>query len=343
MDVTRERLRALPKAELHVHLDGSLRPETLIELARERGRDLPAWEPDELAAWMASNESRTLGEYLTRFDTILLVMQDAEALDRIAYELAEDAASENVRHLEVRFCPGLATTAGLSAAEVVEATLRGLRRGEEDFNLRTGLIVCGLRHLEARASARLAEVAADFKGKGVVAFDLAGAESGFPPLLHRGALQVARRANLGLTIHAGEAQGAESIAQALHDCGANRIGHGTRLFQDPDLLAYVKDFRIPLEVCLTSNVQTGAVASIAEHPLRSYYEDGLVVTLSTDNRLVSATSLTDEYWKAHEHLGFSWSELVEVAVMGFRSAFLPWDEKLALLDQVRREIAALDT
>jgi adenosine deaminase len=342
VDVTRERLLALPKAELHVHLDGSVRPETMIELARERSRPLPAWKPEALERLMVASDTRSLAEYLTRFDVILSLLQDEEAIDRVAYELAEDCASENVRYLEVRFCPGLNTREGLTAPRVIEAALKGLKRGEEDFNLRTALIVCGLRHLEPRASALLAEVAIEFKGKGVVGFDLAGAESGHPPLEHRSAFQTAAQANMAVTIHAGEDQGPESIRQALHDCGAHRIGHGTRLFRDADLLRYVKDFRVPLEVCITSNVQTRSVASYEEHPVRSYYEEGLVITLNTDNRLVSGTTLTEEYWKAHERLGFSWAELQEVAVMGFRAAFLGWDEKLALLDQVRREMAALD-
>jgi adenosine deaminase len=236
----------------------------------------------------------------------------------------------------------LNTREGLTADRVIAAALRGLARAEEDFNIRTALIVCALRHLEPRSSALLAEVAVGFKGRGVVGFDLAGPESGHPPMEHRSAFQTAAQANMAVTIHAGEDQGPDSIRQALHDCGAHRIGHGTRLFQDPDLLRYVKDFRVPLEVCITSNVQTHAVPSCEEHPVRSYYEEGLVITLNTDNRLVSGTTLTEEYWKAHESLGFTWSELEEVAVMGFRAAFMGWDEKLALLDQVRSEMAALN-
>ncbi len=314
----------------------------MIELARERGKPLPAWERDDLEGYMVASDTKSLREYLARFDVIIPLLQDAQAIERVAYELAEDNASENVRYLEVRFCPGLNTKEGLTSALVIEAALRGLAQGMEDFRIRIGLIVCGLRHLEPRASAILAEVATSFKGKGVVGFDLAGAESGHPPMEHRAAFQTAAQANMAITIHAGEDQGPESIRQALHDCGAHRIGHGTRLFRDADLLRYVKDFRVPLEVCLTSNVQTGAVASYREHPLRAYYEEGLVVTLNTDNRLVSGTTLTEEYWKAHHHLGFTWSELQEVAVMGFRCAFMPRDEKLALLDQVRREMGELD-
>jgi adenosine deaminase len=180
-----------------------------------------------------------------------------------------------------------------------------------------------------------------FKGRGVVAFDLAGAEYNYPAKKHKNAFFTVINKNMATTIHAGEAYGAESIHQALHYCRANRIGHGTRLIEDPDLMAYVRDFQIPLEICLTSNVQTRAVPSFAEHPLRPYFDEGLVVTLNTDNRLISGTTLTDEYWRAHEHLGFTWEELVRVARMGFESAFLSHEEKAELLRVVDQETAAI--
>ena len=341
MAVTRERLLALPKPELHVHLDGSLRPATLIELARERGQPLPVWEPDELARHMVASETRSLEEYLAHFDTILSVLQDGAAIERVAYELAEDNARENVRYLEVRYSPTLNTRDGLSPAEAVDASLRGLARAEAVFPIDTEVIVCGLRNLDPSTSDMLADLAVSYKGKGVVAFDLAGAERGHPAREHRKAFQAATSAQLRITVHAGEGDGPDSIRQALRYCHAQRIGHGTRLREDADLMRYVKDHRIPLEVCITSNVQTGAVPSYEEHPLRSYFDQGLVVTLNTDNRLVSGTTLTDEYWKAHRHLGFTWPELQKVARMGFRSAFLPQDEKLALLERVELEMGAL--
>jgi adenosine deaminase len=177
--------------------------------------------------------------------------------------------------------------------------------------------------------------------RGVVAFDLAGPEAGHSPVEHRAAFELAANANLAITIHAGEAAGAESIHEAVHTCQARRIGHGTRLHEDPDLLRYVNDFRIPLEVCLTSNVQTRVTASLAEHPARMYYDHGLVVTLNTDNRLMSATTVTDELWRAHTELGFDWEALCDVAMMGFESAFLPYADKAALLENVAEEIALL--
>lgn len=336
-----QRLHALTKAELHVHLDGSLRPQTLIELAGEYGVVLPSREPESVARFMHVTDARDLVDYLDRFRITLSVMQTEDAIERIAYELAEDTAKENVRYLEVRFCPMLNTERGLSSHQVVEAALKGLRRAEKDHDIRTGVIICALRSLDPQVSLEMAEVAVDFQGRGVVAFDLAGAENGNPPSEHITAFQLAADANLPITIHAGEAYGTPSIHEAIHYCHARRIGHGTRLFEDPELLRFVNDFRIPLEICLTSNVQTRAVTSAAEHPLRLYYDHGLMLTLNTDNRMMSGTTVTDEYRIAHEELGFSWEELCDLALMSFESAFLPWAEKRALVEEARSAMAAI--
>lgn len=340
VEVTRERLLALPKAELHCHLDGSLRPRTLLELAEERGQPLPHRLPDALARHLGAGEAGSLEAYLTRFEITLSVMQDAAALERIAYELAEDNARENVRYLEVRWCPALNTRAGLSLEGCVEAVLRGLGQAETAFGIRATAILCALRQLDPAVSLEIARVAAAYRADGVVGFDLAGPERGHPPGAHREAFRAAAAAGLGITVHAGEAYGPASIRQALDECAARRIGHGTRLLEDGPLLQRVREERIPLEVCLTSNVQTGAASSAAAHPLRGYYDAELAVTLNTDNRLISGTTLTDEYRLAHTALGFGWTELVEIADTGFRSAFLPDDEKAALIDRVRAEIAA---
>lgn len=339
--VTRELLAKLPKTDLHVHLDGSLRPETMIELARAYGKKLPSWDVDELREHMHVKDAQNLLDYLARFDTTLSVMQTAEALERIAYELAEDAARENVRYMEVRYSPVLNIQDGLTLNEAVDAPLRGLQRAAHDFHIRTAVIICGLRNMSPQTSMELAELTVAHRESGVVAFDLAGAEYNYPAKKHRDAFYKVVNANVAATIHAGEAYGPESIHQALHYCNANRIGHGTRLFEDRDLMQYVNDFRIPLEICLTSNVQTRAVATFADHPLRLYYDEGLVVTLNTDNRLMSGTTVTEEFWRAHEHLGFTWDELCDVAIMGFESAFLPHQEKLDLVGVVKEEIAQL--
>ena len=341
MQLTRELLEKLPKTDLHVHLDGSLRPETMLELAREYGQKMPASDPDELREYMHVKDARNLVDYLARFDTTLSVMQTSDALERIAYELAEDAARENVRYMEVRYSPVLNVQGGLSLSEAVEAPLRGLRRAEQEYDIRTAVIICGLRNMSPRTSMELAELTVDHRHRGVVAFDLAGAEENNPAKKHRDAFYHIVNANVAATIHAGEAFGPESIHQALHYCHANRIGHGTRLFEDPELMQYVNDFRIPLEICLTSNVQTRAVADFADHPVRLYYDEGLVVTLNTDNRLMSATTVTEEYWRAHQHLDFTWDELCDIAIMGFESAFLSYQEKMALVERMREEIAGL--
>jgi len=340
--VTRDLLHAMPKAELHVHLDGSLRPATMIELAREHRQPLPSTDPDELGAIMRAEETANLEEYLRKFQVTLSLIQHADALERVAFELAEDAARENVRYMEVRYSPVLNTRAGLPLTEAVEAPLRGLGRAEREYDIRTAVIICGIRDMDPGTSRDLADLTVAFKGRGVVAFDLAGAEYNYPAKKHRDAFFTVINKNMATTIHAGEAYGPESIHQALHYCRANRIGHGTRLHEDPELMRFVRDFQVPLEICLTSNVQTKAVRSFEEHPLRLYYDEGLVVTLNTDNRLVSGTTLTDEYWRAHRHLGFGWEELMDVARMGFQSAFLSWPEKQAMLARVEEEVRGLE-
>ena len=341
IQVTRELLEKLPKTDLHVHLDGSVRPETMIELAREYGKEMPKWDPEELREYMFVKDARNLVDYLSRFDITLSIMQTAESLERIAYELAEDASKENLRYMEVRYSPVLHIQGGLSLNEAVDAPLRGLRRAEQDFGIRTGVIICGLRNMSPRTSMELADLTVDHRERGVIAFDLAGAEKDNPAKDHKDSFYKVINANIAATIHAGEAFGPESIHQALHYCNANRIGHGTRLFEDPNLMQYVNDFRIPLEICITSNVQTKAVNSFEEHPVRLYYDEGLVVTLNTDNRLMSGTSVTEEFWRAHQHLGFTWDELCDVTVMGFQSAFLPYQEKMALVERIKEEIEEL--
>jgi len=314
----------------------------MIELADEAGVSLPATDPEALDLAMQAGDSANLVEYLAKFETTLSVMQTAGSLERLAFELAEDNARENVRYLEVRYSPILHTTLGLPLTEAVEAPLRGLARAAEEYGIRTGLIVCGIRNMEPETSRDLADLTVAFKNRGVVAFDLAGAEYNYPAKKHKNAFFTVINKNMAATIHAGEAYGPESIHQAIHYCRANRIGHGTRLFEDADLMDFVNDFRIPLEICLTSNVQTRAVPSLETHPLRQYFDAGLVVTLNTDNRLISGTTLTDEYWLAHRHLGFDWSELKRMAEMSFESAFLPYAEKAELLASVRQETSGLE-
>jgi adenosine deaminase len=338
LSIFSNKLRALPKADLHCHLDGSVRPATLLDLARQYGVSMPKQTPEELAEAMRADDARSLEDYLHLFDTTVSVMQTSEALERIAYELAEDAAEDGVRYIEVRNAPILNVVQGLSLVDAVEAPLRGLRRAERDFGITGRFIIIALRHFSAEHSLEMARLAVEFKNDGVVAFDLAGGEKGNPASVHAPAFRYARENNLAVTVHAGEGDGPESIRQAVHLCGANRIGHGTRLIEDPDLTQYVNDRRIALEVCLTSNVQTRVADSYATHPFREYFDRGLNVTLNTDNRLMSATTLTDEYVHAAEHLGFTIDELAGVALNGFESAFLPWEERVMLIEEVSERI-----
>jgi adenosine deaminase len=341
LSIFSNKLRQLPKPELHCHLDGSMRPDTLLDLARDSRVQLPRDTPEELAAFMRVDDAQSLEDYLRRFDVTISVLQTEEALERAAYELVEDAAEDGVRYIEVRNAPILNVVQGLTLVQAVEAPLRGLRKAEKDFGITARFIIAGLRQFPAESSLELARLAVEFKDEGVVAFDLAGGEKGNPASRHAAAFQYARDHNLAVTVHAGEGDGPDSIRQAVHVCGANRIGHGTRLIEDPELTQYVNDRRIALEVCLTSNIQTRVADSYASHPLREYFDQGLNVTLNTDNRLMSATTLTDEYVHAAEQLGFTVEELAGIALNGFESAFLPWEERIMLIEEVSDKIDEL--
>lgn len=337
----RERIHAAPKTELHVHLDGSLRVPTILELAEAEGVELPSRDAGELADYLFVRDATNLEDYLARFAVTLSVMQRAAALERIAYELCEDAAAENIRYMEIRYSPILHTRGGLPLPETVDAPLRGMRRAEEDLGIRSNLIVCGIRNMDPDVSRDLADLTIAYKNRGVVAFDLAGAEYNYPAKKHKNAFYMVRNANIGATIHAGEAYGPESIHQAIHYCGAQRIGHGTRLYEDRDLMTYVGDYQIPLEICLTSNVQTHAVASFESHPVRRYFDEGLLVSLHTDNRLMSRTTVTEEHVRAWKHLGFGMRDIARLIRNGFESAFLHRAEKLELLAEVEPALEAL--
>jgi len=268
-------------------------------------------------------------------------MQTESALERVAFELAEDAAADGVRYIEVRYAPVLNTREGLTLEQAVEAPLRGLARAEREHGVVGRVIVCSLRHMPLSTSQELAELAVAYRHQGVVGFDLAGGEVGNPSRIHAPAFEYARSHDLPCTCHAGEGDEASSVREAIHVCGAHRIGHATRLIEDTSLTDYCNDRRIPLEICLTSNVQTRAARSYATHPFREYFDRGLNVVLNTDNRLMSGTTLTDEYAHAAQSLEFSFDELAEVALNGFESAFLPYPERVRLAAQAREEIAAL--
>jgi adenosine deaminase len=339
VEVSRDLLKALPKTDLHCHLDGSLRLKTILELAEQQKIKLPADHEEGLARAIHQGElCRNLEDYLGAFDITLSVLQTEEALYRAAYELALDASQENVRYLEVRYSPALHQQKNLKMTTVIDAVLEGLRDAKRETGIKYGVLVCGIRHINPQMSVRLAELSVAYKNRGVIGFDLAGAEVNFPAKDHKEAFQLILKNNVNCTAHAGEAYGPESIAQAIHYLGAHRIGHGTRLREDGDLLNYVNDHRIPLEVCLSSNLQTGAVPSIAAHPLKFYFDYGLRVTINTDNRLITDTTVTNELWLAHAELGMNLEDLTTLIVSGFKSAFLPFREKQDVLNLVNDEI-----
>ncbi len=265
-------------------------------------------------------------------------MQSPEALTRIAFELIEDVAAENVRYIEVRYAPILHTRLGMTLEEAVEAVRDGLIKGEKAFGVKSGIIICGIRHISPEASLKLADLCVRYKNKGVVGFDLAGSEENFPAKDHREAFYMILNHNINATIHAGEAFGPSSIHQAIHYCGAHRIGHGTRLKEDKDLMHYVNDHRITMEVCLTSNWHTYSVRSLKQHPFRFYYDQGIRVTLNTDNRLMSDTTLTKEFGLARDLFDFTLHDFREVTIIAMKAAFLPHQERKEMIQSIANEL-----
>ena len=335
-------IEKLPKTDLHVHLDGSLRLETILDLAEKDRIPLPANDVDKLRQALHVGEvCESLVDYLKAFEITLKVMQTEEALARTAYELAEDAARENVRYMEVRYSPMLHTQAGLRLTTIVEAVSQGLRQAQRDFDIESGIIICGIRNISPESSLEMAELAVAYKNRGVVGFDLAGAEYDYPAKHHRDAFQLILNNNINCTAHAGEAYGPASISQAIHFCGAHRVGHGVRLREDGGLLNYVADHRIPLECCVSSNVQTGAVRDISVHPIRFYFDYGCRVTVNTDNRLITDTTVSKEMWLINKHLGFTLDQLKQMIVSGFKSAFIPFHLKQGILRRITRELDAI--
>ncbi|HYW51389.1 MAG TPA: adenosine deaminase [Gemmatimonadaceae bacterium] len=335
----RSLLRRLPKAELHCHLDGSVRPETMLELAKEYRVAMPRDDADALREFMRVDDARNLEDYLMRFDTTLSVMQTGEALERMAYELAIDVAAEGVRYIEMRYAPPLNTLQGLTLEQAVEAPLRGIAKAQREADVTARVIVCSLRHYDPALSLQLAQLAVAYKDRGVVGFDLAGGELGNPASRHAAAFDYCTEHGLACTCHAGEGDGPESVRQAVHDCRAHRIGHATRLIEDAALLEEVHERGIALELCLTSNVQTRATDRYETHPLKQYLARGMNVCLNTDNRLMSGTTLVDEYHHAATHCDCTFDELAGMALDGFRSSFLPDDEKRLMVAAMEQEIA----
>ena len=338
-----ELLKRLPKTDLHCHLDGSLRLDTVLDLAKQQKVKLPTFDRGELFGLLYAGEHvESLDDYLRAFDITLSVLQQEHALERVAYELAVDAHAENVRYIEVRYSPLLHVREGLRPSQVVEAVLRGLRTAKRELGIRYGVILCAIRSLPPEQSLRIAELCVAFKNRGVVGFDLAGSEINFPAKVHRAAFQLVIDNNINCTAHAGESFGPDSVHQAIHKCGAHRIGHGTRLVESGDLLNFVNDHRIPLAVCPSSNVQTRAAASWSAHPVDFFVDYGLRVTINTDNRLMSDTTVTKELLLCHRYFGWSLATIKEIIISGFKSAFMPYREKADLVAEISRELATYE-
>jgi adenosine deaminase len=343
---TREEIRRAPKALLHDHLDGGLRPATVVELAEAIGHPLPTTNVAALGTWFTeAADSGSLERYLETFAHTVTVMQTAEALHRVAAECAFDLGTDGVVYAEVRFAPEQHLERGLALAEVVEAVLAGFAAGSamaaaQGWPIRIGTLLTAMRH--AARSMEIAELAVRYRDRGVVGFDIAGAEAGYPPTRHLDAFEYLQRENFHFTIHAGEAFGLPSIWQAIQWCGADRLGHGVRIIDDIDpqdrslgrLAAYVRDKRIPLELCPSSNVQTGAAPSIREHPIGLLRDLRFRVTINTDNRLMSGTGMAREMGLLVEAFGYGWSELQWFTVNAMKSAFIPFDERLVLINDV---------
>lgn len=348
MKLSEKFIHSLPKVLLHDHLDGGLRPQTVIELARDIGyKKLPTSDPGELGEWFQRGAQRgSLPLYLEGFAHTCGVMQTEEALERVAYEMMEDMKKDGVVYVETRFSPIFHTNKGLPWEKVVQAVLRGLERGEKDFGVKWGLILCAMRNM--KLSMEMAELAVDFRERGVVGFDLAGEEGGFPAKKHIDAFHYIQRQNFNITIHAGEAFGKESIWQAIQWCGAHRVGHATRLIEDivlderdplhvinmGYLAQYVLDKRIPLEICLTSNLDTGAVKSLEEHPFALYHKYRFRTTLNTDDRLMSNTTMTKEFKIAHDVFGLTFDDLEKLTINAMKSAFIPYNKRIGVIYDV---------
>jgi adenosine deaminase len=347
MKFKKEFIRNLPKVLLHDHLDGGVRPQTVVELAKDQKyKKLPTADAGELAEWFHRGANRgSLTLFLEGFDHTCGVMQTEEALERVAYETLEDMKKDGVVYIESRFAPVFHIGKGLEPHKVVKAVLRGFERGKKDFGVQYGLIICAMRHMDPSISLETAELAVDFRNHGVVGFDLAGEEGGYPPKKHVDAFEYIQRENFNITVHAGEAFGKESIWQAIQWCGAHRIGHATRLIEDMrvkegevlnmgTLAQYVLDKRIPLEICLTSNVHTGAVRTMEEHPFGILYRYKFRCTLNTDDRLMSNITLTDEYRTAAEMFHLNFEDLEKLTINAMKSAFMPYKQRIALIYNV---------
>eukprot|EP01125_Pyxidicula_operculata_P010697 TRINITY_DN3522_c0_g2_i1.p1 TRINITY_DN3522_c0_g2~~TRINITY_DN3522_c0_g2_i1.p1 ORF type:complete len:537 (-),score=82.12 TRINITY_DN3522_c0_g2_i1:769-2379(-) len=342
MSISLETIKRLPKAELHRHLDGSVRISTIIELANEQNIQLPTTDPEELKKLVTVDENcQSLVQYLRGFDITLLVLQKSYAITRAMYEVCEDAMKDGVRYLEVRFSPILHVREGLSLSGVMEAICEGQSMAEYAFPIKVVIIVCAMRQLSPEITKDLADIAWRYKGKGVRGFDLAGPEHGFSAKIHRDAFDLIRKHCVNCTIHSGEAAGWESVQHSIQYCGAHRLGHGVRLQENPQLVRYVINQRIPLECCVTSNLHTKAITDLKSHPIRKYFDQGVVVVPCTDNPTVSGVTLSGEYHLIQQLFGFNVEEILRMIDYGFSVGFMDITSKSRMRAEVLKECVVI--
>ncbi|MFA5778647.1 MAG: adenosine deaminase [Elusimicrobiota bacterium] len=339
--VSTEVLKKIPKVELHCHLDGSVRTSTILELAKKQKVKLPTENVEELNKYVqVSPDCRSLTDFLQAFEFFYPLLQTPYAVEKIGYELCEDAASENIKYLEVRFAPFLQASENFKITDVVKICLDGLRQGSRDFKIGVGLILCCYRSNPEEANITTVELAKKYADYGIVALDLAGDETRYPTRDFAEPFVLAKKYKIPFTVHAGESAGAESIREAV-ELGASRIGHGVHLIDDTNLMEEIKEKEIPLEMCITSNIQTHVVADFESHPIKKFYDNGVIVTINTDDRSVSGIDLTNEYNVAVNRLGFDVSDLIKIIHNGINALFIPDKNKAELNKIFKTEINAL--
>ncbi len=342
MEVTYEKLKSLPKVDLHLHLDGALRVETIYDLAKKANYKLPTDDVNELANYVkVPKDCRSLGDFLKAFETFYPLLMSPDAMERAAYEVSEDCYKDNVRYCEIRFAPVLQAKGDYSMEEILDGVLKGLARAHNEFNIINPLILCCYRSESAETSIETVNLALKYRDRGIVAIDLAGDEEHYPASIHKEAFNIAKENNLPVTVHAGEAGKASNIREAIEVLGAKRIGHGIRVVDDKELYEYAKDKQIPFEMCLTSNVQTTVAKDYETHPFKKCFNDGLKVTINTDDPGVSSITLTDEYALLNKYYGFGWKEILKVLFNGIDSSFTTEARKKKIKEEYTAEIESL--
>ena len=332
----KEVVKMLPKVELHCHLDGSICAKTIRKLAKMQGYPLPESEEELQNMLQAPKDCTSLAEYLKRFDVVLELLQTKEALEEVAYDLIEQAADENVQYIEIRYAPYLVTEKGLTPEESIEAVLKGLKRGEETFQVKSNLLLCGMRHHEEEKNTKIVELARAFKETSVVGFDLAGDEKSYPALNYKTVLKLAEEYHILITLHAGECGSVQNIIQSVQ-MGAKRIGHGIAMYDDEKVRALCKEKDILIEMCPTSNIQTKAVETWEKYPFAKFYKEGLKICINTDNRTVSGTTLTQEYMELYQHFKISYADMKQLNKNAIEGSFASDKIKESVLNKIERE------